>query len=238
MSDQEKRKTKTVILRELESIKGLLDDDDIPLLQEVIDSAEEEADSQETLDGEDLAELQQAYRDLLQARGLEPEWPIENEEPPMLHEIEAEPVDNPAPENGQTTPIHATPIEEPWQEVQTSLFDLDNEPSESAHGTTRRNSITKASGENPFLPAHIRERLHGNRPPPLFEPVAPTGKSNTASKTTESVAPYPDRMQLIEEVVNSLLPQVRIKLRDALLEMDAEQLSQFLSDDSASHKPE
>lgn len=226
MAQQDKRKTKTVILRELESIKGLLDDDDIPLLQEVIDSAEEEADSQETLDGDDLAELQQAYRDLLQARGMEPEWPVEDEEPPILNEIEAAPADKLA------------PVRAPWDEAQTSLFDTDNGPSESAPATTRRNSVTKASGENPFLPAHIRERLHGNRPPPLFEPVAPAGKSKSAPKATEPDAPNTDRMQLVEEVVDSLLPQVRARLRDALLEMDAEQLHRLLTDEPASHKAE
>src|SRR5690625_828651 len=91
MSDQDKRKTKTVILRELEAIKGLLDDDEIPLLQEVINSAEEETGSEQTLDGDDLAELQQAYRDLLQARGMEPEGASEDLEPPILHDIEAAP---------------------------------------------------------------------------------------------------------------------------------------------------
>lgn len=236
MAEQDKGKTKTVILRELESIKGLLDDDEIPLLQEVIDSAEEEVDSEETLDGDDLAELQQAYRDLLQARGLDPELSVEDGEPPILHEIETEPADS-RPPQGNQAPASESTAKEPWEEVQTSLFETDIEPKEPASETTRRNSVTKASGENPFLPAHIRERLHGNRPPPLFEPVPAAGTRTRAPEITGSVARIPDRIQLIEEVVNSLLPQVRSKLRDALLDMDAEQLRQLLNDESARHKP-
>lgn len=256
MANQDKRKTKTIILRELESIKGLLDDDDIPLLQEVIHSAqevigstgidsteidntEEETDSYEALDDDDLAELQQAYRDLLQARGIDPDWPETDPEPPILDEIEAQPRKASLPENSPakapaTSPASTekpgTLAKEPREEVQTSLFDTNNEPSESTPAVTRRNGVTKASGENPFLPAHIRERLHGNRPPPLFESFAGTGK-NKAQLT-------PDRMQLVEEVVNSLLPQVRTRLRDFLLEMDAEQLREFLNDDSPSPKPD
>ena len=222
MSDQDKRKTKTVILRELEAIKGLLDDDEIPLLQEVINSAEEETGSEQTLDGDDLAELQQAYRDLLQARGVEPEGSSEDLEPPILHDIETAPA---------APPIPATaPITEPWEEVQTSLFDTDNAPSEPASPANRRNNVTKASGENPFLPAHIRKRLHGNKPPPLFEPVTPASASKASPSAT--------RAQLVEEVVNSLLPQVRRKLRDALLEMDAEQLRELLNDEPGDHKSE
>lgn len=233
MSDQDKRKTKTVILRELEAIKGLLDDDEIPLLQEVINSAEEETGSEQTLDGDDLAELQQAYRDLLQARGMEPEGASEDLEPPILHDIEAAPNGgHPSNDNHEYNQKEAAtaPIKEPWEEVQTSLFDTDNAPSEPASPANRRNNVTKASGENPFLPAHIRKRLHGNKPPPLFEPVTPASASKASPSAT--------RAQLVEEVVNSLLPQVRRKLRDALLEMDAEQLRELLNDESGDHKSE
>src|SRR5690625_7426069 len=91
MSDQDKRKTKTVILRELEAVKGLLDDDEIPLLQEVINSAEEETGSEQTLDGDDLPEPQQADRDLRQARGTEPAGASDALQPPTRPAPDARP---------------------------------------------------------------------------------------------------------------------------------------------------
>jgi hypothetical protein len=231
MAEQNKSKTKAVILRELESIKGLLlDDDDIPLLQEVIDHAEEETGTQATLDGDDLAELQQAYRDLLQAREMDEEIPtLEEEEPPSLPDIEEQ---LPSP---QTQPKREDTANEKAsrKEVQTSLFDMDSPLADKATAqepAQKRNSVTKASGENPFLPAHIRERLHGNRPPPLFEPAPPALKTKPAPETSSPPTRTPDRAHLVEEVVASILPEVEAKLRRKLLEMDADQLRQMLEE--------
>src|SRR5690606_7272480 len=132
MAEQQKNKTKAAILQELESIKGLLlEEEDIPLLQEVIDTAEEQADTDEALGEDDLAELQQAYRDLLQARET------------------SEDQDSSTPE----------PEPKAKTEVQVSLFDAepspperDTPPADQSESSPRRASVTKASGENPFLP--------------------------------------------------------------------------------------
>lgn len=167
--------TKDTLLDELESIKGLLDDEDaIPVLREVIESIE----------------------------------PLENSEP-----------------------------------RQPSLFrSADTSPA----SRKRSSGVTRASGENPFLPAHIRARLHGNRPPPSWDwdppaadeteetavqpPVVPKGPLSTESPARPS-SPQAliSRQSLIDQVVQESLPEMEAKLRRRLHEATDEQLRHWLN---------
>ncbi len=245
MADQQKGKNRAAILQELESIKGLLvDEEDIPVLQEVIDSAEAHLDEGESLDDEELQELQQAYRDLLQAQ----------EE--LVDETEAA-SETPAP-TADETPVRT--------EVQTSLFDDDvsqpeDEPdasfgapsteasaskpeatkapsNESRSATSRRPGVTKATGENPFLPAHIRARLHGNRPPPLFEPLTPMPTPTNQASKVSAPADRVSRALVTDALVNEFLPQIEAALRHRLKAMTDEQLRQLSSENTLSNNEE
>ncbi|WP_347332611.1 hypothetical protein [Marinimicrobium locisalis] len=164
--------TKDTLLEELESIKGLLDDEDaIPVLREVIESIE----------------------------------PLEADEP-----------------------------------RQPSLFrSADTRPA-SRKGS---GGVTRASGENPFLPAHIRARLHGNRPPPSWgQPVVEGAEEAAIQPTAATKGPAPaensappstpqaliTRQRLIDQVVQESLPEMEAKLRRRLHEASDEQLRHWL----------
>lgn len=147
---ERKGDTKDTLLDELESIKGLLqDEDDIPILSEVIEAIE---------------------------------------------------------------PLPA------GASHQASLFS--NGPQTPTRSPNRRPaSITKASGENPFLPAHIRERLQGNRPPPLVDELTPEAIPEPTALTREA---------LIQEVLEESLAELEEKLRERLQTLTEEQLQTLL----------
>lgn len=191
-------KTKTEMLQELESIKGLLlENDDIPLLQEV--------------------------------------------------EIAHQPVSiSPASTNSTAATLDVKTQElqtNPLSHTQTSLFDdepnvatpayQDESPQDQPAPKTQdpkyaavtRQPI-KAAGENPFLPQHIRERLHGNNPPPLFAHET-ARKIMNATKSMQPKTQRP-RQQLIDDVINSMLPQVESELRHRLFAMSTDELESLL----------
>lgn len=154
---ERKGDTKETLLDELESIKGLLlDEDDIPILSEVIESIEP------------LPDHQARQRSLFASS-------------PVAGQRDAAP---------------------------------------------RPASITRASGENPFLPQHIRERLHGNRPPPL---VDETPAPHSLGKVDDAPAPV-SRAALINEVVQASLPDIESRLRARLDAMTDEQLLNLMSE--------
>lgn len=162
---ERKGDTKETLLDELESIKGLLqDDDDIPILSEVIEA------------------------------------------------IEPVPQDRPR---------------------QTSLF----QPPASTRAPAakpRPASITRASGENPFLPEHIRARLHGNRPPPLVEELA--ANASAQPRTDTPAEGQVSRAMLIDEVIQACLPDIEARLRARLDALTDEQLQALIADDAAHTK--
>lgn len=148
---------KNALLDELESIKGLLvDEDDIPILQEVIESIEP----------------------------LEPDTPR-----------------------------------------QSSLFTDRGRPSPQA----RPPRPTRASGENPFLPEHIRARLQGGQPAmdSFFEDAPHKAPSTRTPAPTEADIPV-DREALINTVVEECLPELEAKLRERLEQYSRETLQQLL----------
>ncbi len=162
---ERKGDTKDTLLEELESIKGLLDDEDaIPVLREVIESIE----------------------------------PLDGSQP-----------------------------------RQPSLFQSPSSTDRTSASPRRSNSVTRASGENPFLPAHIRARLHGNRPPPNWDqPVAEGPVPETPATPQEIIS----RQRLIDQLVQECLPEMEAKLRQRLHEATEEQLQHWL-DTPAENSP-
>lgn len=246
MADQQKGKNRAAILQELESIKGLLvDEEDIPVLQEVIDNAEAHLEGDETFDDDDLQELQQAYRDLLLAQETVEDGQETATEAPAFESTESA-----APDRTEVqTSLFDTDLTQPEDEADAPSFETPDkapepEPEigpppepESRGSAPRRPGVTKATGENPFLPAHIRARLHGNRPPPLFEPLTPSpqppqsaGKASNSSESRDSVK----RALLTDELVAEFLPQIETALRERLQAMTEEQIQQLAPKDAPS----
>lgn len=145
---------------------------------------------------------------------LEPEDDI-----PVLHEVieSIEPLEQGAPR-------------------QSSLFTTNIPAGRTAAPHPRRPAPTKASGENPFLPAHIRARLHGNRPPPGFESddasapskSAPAMAPDTEESSSASAPTYTSREQLVNELITDLQPMLEAQLRDKLNALSQEQLRQLM----------
>jgi len=203
-------KTKAEILQELESIKGLLlEEDDIPILQEM-------EGEDEILDEEFHSEppvLINRHASVLPGQGS-----LFDEPKSTLTKI-AEQLDTP------TKPHEAT----------SSLQDHKKHGFASHLGTTQsgmhtdHRPLAKASGENPFLPQHIRERLHGNNPPPLFE--YETAKKIISSTKNIAHKTNKPRQYLVEEVMLSMMPQIERELRHRLFAMSVEDLEKLLNED-------
>lgn len=269
-----KGKTKSAILRELESIKGLLhDEDDIPILQEIIADAAS-SNAKHLLTANDLDDLHQAFNALNHAIGAATTNKTTASTAAALPHYGEESIKHPAGNPPQTFDKQHT-ASPTFPAAQTSLFadaigtgetadevslglddfssdenltDLVTSPKAelaspitgSAVATTTklsspqqpRPSLAKASGENPFLPKHIRARLHGNNPPPLFDlssasaPVIPASNSPIPKVNTDT---SPNRQSLIREVIASMLPQVEAALRQRLQGMTEDQLVDLLN---------
>lgn len=162
---QNPKKTKSDILLELESIKGLLlEEDDIPILQEV----------------------------------------------DHHHHSETHP---------QSSQKNTQP-----SGTQTSMFDeLEDIPIITDIASDIHRNTPKAMGENPFLPQHIRERLHGNNPPPIFD-------SDLSQKMHNNLKPKShteNRHDLVNDLVKRYLPQIEQDLRLKLLAMTEDELKRL-----------
>lgn len=290
-----KSKTKAAMMQELESIKGLLlDDDEIPILQEVIDSHIKPGTPQPTISKRDLDELHSQFEVLSQTIAGKTATPTSP--PPRQSVPDSRPTakpelkpgnhsqtsaglldaftrasqhqpDNPKPSspavrqpslfqeeaaektleeigdniNGQAnewaTHNHAQ-LQESADEKNReahALTDFDNlnqSPADAFHHL-QRTPLAKASGENPFLPQHIRARLHGNNPPPLFDLSAsknlPLGASKISDQPKASVRMEETaRDVLIKQVIAAVLPQAEKELRQRLHELSQEELQQLL----------
>ncbi len=174
-------KTKAEILQELESIKGLLlEEDDIPILQAIDHSFNEEVSA-----------------------------------PLTKHSH------NPSVLPGQTSLFGDEPgIAQPQPALQVKPL--------PGHLHTPR-PLAKASGENPFLPQHIRERLHGNNPPPLFEYETAKKILNSTKNISHKI--NKPRQALVDEVLDSLMPQIERELRHRLFALSVEDLEKLLNED-------
>jgi len=167
---QNPQKTKGEILSELESIKGLLlEEDDIPILQEV-DHHENHISASHFAD--------QDLQKTIQPGG-----------------------------------------------TQTSIFDeLEDIPVIIDTSTdSHYNRSPKAIGENPFLPQHIRDRLQGANPPPIFD----FDLNQKMNSTLKPKLHTENRHDLVNDLIKRYLPQIEQDLRLKLLAMTEEELKKL-----------
>jgi hypothetical protein len=198
-------------LQELESIKGLLlEEDDIPILQDM-------EGEDEILDEEFHSEppvLINRHESVLPGQGS-----LFDEPKSAMTKI-AEQLDT-------ATKFHES--HSSAQEHKKTSFASHLGAAHSSSNTDNR-PLAKASGENPFLPQHIRERLHGNNPPPLFE--YETAKKIISSTKNIAHKMNKPRQYLVEEVMLSMMPQIEIELRHRLFAMSVEDLEKLLNEDA------
>lgn len=194
-------KTKAELLQELESIKGLLlEEDDIPILQET-----------ESIVDEPL------FPAFHTARPASPYTSHESVLPGQGSLFGESP--------GSTTPATSF-IDEPRSDYNAST----TTPADNKYPTSQNpRPLAKASGENPFLPQHIRDRLHGNNPPPLFE-YETAKKIISATKNVAHKINKP-RQHMVDDVIKSLMPQIESELRHRLFAMSVEDLEKLLNED-------
>lgn len=211
-----KSQAKTAMLLELESIKGLLqEEDDIPILQE-IDEVLAEPDDSAYLDADlslanddEMPSATDRLSDPLQQRQ---EFYAKDEKPRGRHFVEH-----------QQDFFHAD----------VSPAPVRAQPSAKSEPTPQKTTLKKPTGENPFLPEHIRARLHGNNPPPSFEQmtanrIAQTHKpSRLLGATQTHFAAASAKENLINEIVDKLLPEIEIELRERLEKMTDQQLDEL-----------
>lgn len=192
----DKSKTKSAMLSELESIKGLLlEDDDIPILQEVIEP--QVADLPDPLE----PDITLASRIIVEQQQ---DFFVADDDELDTGEDLLDSLDDLEEKTGQLT--------------QNKSADI-NKPSAS------RPNLTKASGENPFLPEHIRARLHGNNPPPSFaaatarkiagsaRPVTQLGNLQAREPANRSANMQQD---IIDSIVARMMPEMEKELRQRL----------------------
>lgn len=266
-----KGKTKATILHELESIKGLLlEDDEIPILQEAIS---DEPAFERPLPKRDLDELHDVFQALSQnirtasdkigAPSTTPSFRSPGATGAFTQEFEKSRLAKADTDEKQGSLFSETRPDRETSAVQLndyhdeisldladdeastdSATDAAGEAKKQAHEQNsqplnyavsksitpppRPAALAKASGENPFLPQHIRARLHGNNPPPLFSSNRDKGPAPTVNKPVGEAL---SRQQLIREVVAAVLPEVEQELRQRLQTLTDEQLEELLNDD-------
>ena len=205
-------KTKSAMLSELESIKGLLlEDDDIPILQEVIEPPARARPPE--------SEAKHTARLLVE------------EQQDFFH-------------SGDTPADADEELPDTSEDLLDSLDDLEEKtaqfgtgkPQENYRPTANRVSMPKATGENPFLPEHIRARLHGNNPPPLFatetakkiagsaRPVTQLGSLQERSKIGRAIGTQQD---IIDSIIARMMPEIEKELRQRLEAMSKNMLDEM-----------
>ena len=213
---ENKTKTKAAMLDELESIKGLLlEEDDIPILQEVIEN--KRAPETQTLKSP-------------------PQHPESRTAPKItpdvktIYEEQQDFFNSSTPTDADT----ALPADHD-RELLDTLGELEKHTAEVtankflADKIANRSCLDKATGENPFLPEHIRARLHGNNPPPLFEaetarkiattntPTRQLGSIFSASMANTSVDKVSSHHRdIIDSIVEKMMPEIERELRNRL----------------------
>ena len=221
-------KTKAAMLLELESIKGLLlEEDDIPILQEVEDIDQH------------LPESYATASPLITFGSQE----IEPADRPGARPIVEEQQDF---FNSSLNTAHVEPhttnsdseLRDTIEELAKHTAEVTiNKFAQDAHKSTTRPSLAKATGENPFLPAHIRSRLHGNNPPPLFaqETARKIASSSIPSRLlgntfglSQATKPVNHRQTIIDGLVEKFMPEIEKELREKLQTMTKEQLEELI----------
>lgn len=198
-------KTKTAMLTELESIKGLLqEEDDIPILQEVIDADPAANLSQRSLGAAPAARaITEQQQDFFAP-----------------------------PSSGDNSADLLASLND--LEAKTAVITAGKAHAEAAKPA--RPSLAKATGENPFLPEHIRARLHGNNPPPLFAAEAAKKIARSSRPTTQlgsfSMRSQPEhshsaQQDIIDSIIARIMPELELELRERLELMSREMLDEL-----------
>lgn len=180
---ERKGDTKSTLLDELESIKGL------------------------------LVEEKEAFKEAFKERDASENWPLADDDIPILREV-----------------IEAIEPADPDRPSQPSLFTDSSTPAQRR----RPPQPTRAEGENPFLPAHIRARLQGNQPPPLLNESEPRS-DHAHARIAEPQPAYgpqpqvPTRTELVEAVIAELRPELEARLRARLEPLSQDVLLELLT---------
>jgi hypothetical protein len=112
---------------------------------------------------------------------------------------------------------------------------LNQHPESHKTSSAERPQLAKAMGENPFLPEHIRARLHGNNPPPLFaaetahkiaHSSSPSRQLGNTFSAASSARAQHQQQDIIDSIIAKLLPEIEQELRARL-----EQMSKHLLDE-------
>lgn len=245
----DKHKTKAEILQELESIKGLLQEEDhIPILQEmeayewhpepIAAQAPQPLETTAVDQHESVLPGQGSLFDQANVDESSVDLPTTSGSSVDEHPADETPVTDATPARPSTsswaqydTPTdHSSDHTSPTQEQKKPGFASHLPPLHSTSKTPNNpRPLTKGSGENPFLPQHIRERLHGNNPPPLFE-YETAKKIINATKNIAHKTNKP-RQHLIDDVIRSMMPRIESELRQRLFAMSVEELEELLNEE-------
>jgi len=218
-----KTKTKAAMLDELESIKGLLlEEDDIPILQEVIEN-------KVTLPIENSASKSPATQMIETKTEVKPTADaktIFEEQQDFFHSPVSTQTAKPASSD------RARELMDTLGELEKHTADVTaNKFSSDINKSSSRTSLAKATGENPFLPEHIRARLYGNNPPPLFEtetarkisttsvPSRQLGNTFSVTGTNVNVGTEKTnhhRQDIIDSIIEKMMPDIEKELRNRL----------------------
>jgi len=228
-------KTKAAMLHELESIKGLLlEEDDIPILQEMIDVAPLAGVPPETvpkIPTRIIVEEQQDFFAAPTANSPAPESTTFGSKLSEPKAAEPDPDDEDYPLETETSLLNTLEeLEKHTAEVTANKF------SSELHKAGTRPNLAKATGENPFLPAHIRSRLHGNNPPPLFaqetaKKIAtasvPSRLLGNTSVPGNSLKSTNHQQNIIDSIIDKLMPEIEKELRARLELMSKNMLDEL-----------
>ncbi|HWV16144.1 MAG TPA: hypothetical protein VN030_12005 [Cellvibrio sp.] len=120
--------------------------------------------------------------------------------------------------------------QEPLTENTSPHSEASSAPANIKTGSTRP-TPQKASGQNPFLPEHIRARLQGNNPALLSGENSAKNSSRTAlTATATQPKTSGSQQQLVDEMVEKLLPAMEKELRSHLQTMSKRMLEDLLDD--------
>jgi hypothetical protein len=237
---ENKTKTKAAMLDELESIKGLLlEEDDIPILQEVIENKDtpeaSPAPKSPTMQmpttspehspasSNSTSNANRAAANSTSKNTAENKATYEEQQDFFNSALAADDNENFHAETDKELMDTLGELEKHTADVAANKFSID------VNKISGRSSLAKATGENPFLPQHIRARLHGNNPPPLFEnetahkisttsvptrQLGNTFSSSSISFGNEKISNH--HKDIVDSIVQKMMPELEKELRNRL----------------------
>jgi hypothetical protein len=227
-------KTKAAMLNELESIKGLLlEEDDIPILQEEVIEPRAESTPAPARPQEPETKMTAQTKATTKTIFEEQQDFFHSPSHSEAHHNHS----NPYSTNHEHQATTTAAIELVETELLDTLSELEKHTAEVTAGkpikdthkhSFERPNLAKATGENPFLPEHIRARLHGNNPPPLFAnvtarkianssvPSRQLGNTFTVAGNSKSHHQQDAIENIIESIIEKMMPEIEHELRSRL----------------------